>query len=52
MSRRTKPVALNLREKARAAIRQGILDLRYPAGSLLSENQLAEELGISRTPAG
>ena len=50
MSRRTKPVALNLREKARAAIRQGILDLRYPAGSLLSENQLAEELGISRTP--
>ena len=50
MSRRTKPVTLNLREKARAAIRQGILDLRYPAGSLLSENQLAEELGISRTP--
>lgn len=50
MTRRTKPVTRNLREKAHAAIRQGILDLRYPAGSMLSENQLAEELGISRTP--
>jgi DNA-binding GntR family transcriptional regulator len=40
----------NLREKALATIRQRVLDLRYPPGSLLSENQLAEELGISRTP--
>lgn len=45
----TRPVR-NLREEARAAIRQSILDLRFPPGSLLSENQLAEELKISRTP--
>lgn len=50
MSRRTKPVPRNLREQALATIRQGILDMRYPPGSLLSENQLAEELSISRTP--
>lgn len=40
----------NLRERALATIRQRILDQRYAPGSLLSENQLAEELGISRTP--
>jgi DNA-binding GntR family transcriptional regulator len=50
MSRRSAPASKNLRERAHAAIRQGILDLRYPPGSLLSENQLAEELNISRTP--
>jgi DNA-binding GntR family transcriptional regulator len=50
MSRRTAPLSPNLRERAHAGIRQGILDLRYPPGSLLSENQLAEEMNISRTP--
>jgi DNA-binding GntR family transcriptional regulator len=50
MSRRTRPVTRNLRERAHAAIRQGILDMRYAPGSLLSENQLAEQLNISRTP--
>jgi DNA-binding GntR family transcriptional regulator len=50
MARKPLPAAGNLRQQAHAAIRQGILDLRYPPGSLLSENQLAEELRISRTP--
>lgn len=40
----------SLREQAYAAIKQGILDGRYPPGALLSENRLAEELQISRTP--
>lgn len=40
----------SLRERALVTIRERILDLRYPPGSLLSENQLAEELRISRTP--
>ena len=40
----------SLREQAYATIKQGILDGRYPPGALLSENQLAEELQISRTP--
>jgi DNA-binding GntR family transcriptional regulator len=40
----------SLREEALATIKQGILDARYPPGSLLSENQLADELQISRTP--
>lgn len=50
MRRRARPKVASLREQARLAIRQAILDLRHPPGSLLSENQLAEELGISRTP--
>lgn len=40
----------SLREQAHEAIRRGILDSRYAPGALLSENQLAEELQISRTP--
>lgn len=47
---RTRRPAGNLREQALGTIRERILDLRYPPGSLLSENQLAEEMGISRTP--
>ncbi|WP_431285071.1 GntR family transcriptional regulator [Humitalea sp. 24SJ18S-53] len=47
---RTRKPAGNLREQALHTIRERILDLRYPPGSLLSENQIAEELGISRTP--
>ena len=49
MPRPRKPVR-SLREHALGTIRQRILDLTYPPGSLLSENQLAQELGISRTP--
>src|SRR5579875_2610319 len=30
--------------------KQRLLDGRFPAGQLLSENELAKELGISRTP--
>jgi len=40
----------SLRLQAYEAIKQGILDSRYAPGALLSENQLAEELQISRTP--
>ena len=47
---RARSPASSLRERALDAIREGILGLHYPPGSLLSEAQLAEELGISRTP--
>lgn len=40
----------SLREQAYEAIKRGILDSRYAPGALLSENQLADELQISRTP--
>jgi DNA-binding GntR family transcriptional regulator len=49
MGRRRSPAG-SLRERALDTIRSRILDQQYPPGSLLSENQLAEELGISRTP--
>ncbi|BDG70461.1 GntR family transcriptional regulator [Roseomonas fluvialis] len=49
MPRARKPLR-SLRERALATIRERILDLTYPPGSLLSENQLADELKISRTP--
>jgi GntR family transcriptional regulator, rspAB operon transcriptional repressor len=39
-----------LRQQAYEEIKRGILDSRYAPGSLLSENQLAEELQIGRTP--
>ena len=31
-------------------VKQRLLDGRYPGGSLLSENEIARELGLSRTP--
>jgi DNA-binding GntR family transcriptional regulator len=37
-------------ERAHAAIRSGIIDGRYEAGTLLSENELAARIGVSRTP--
>jgi DNA-binding GntR family transcriptional regulator len=40
----------SLRLLAYEDVRQRILDSRYPPGAMLSENQLAEELRISRTP--
>jgi DNA-binding GntR family transcriptional regulator len=33
-------------------VKERLLDGRYPGGVLLSENELARELGISRTPVG
>ncbi len=43
-------VRLSLRQQAYAEVKRAILDSRYPPGALLSENQLADELRISRTP--
>jgi GntR family transcriptional regulator, rspAB operon transcriptional repressor len=40
----------SLRQLAYREIKQRVLDGSYAPGSLLSESQLAEELGISRTP--
>lgn len=37
-------------ERAHAAIRDGIVDGTYPPGALLSENELAATIGVSRTP--
>lgn len=44
------PDQRSLRERAYEAIKRRILDSLYKPGELLSENQLADELGISRTP--
>jgi DNA-binding GntR family transcriptional regulator len=46
----TKSAMPSLRQRAYDEIKKGILDSRYAPNSLLSENQLAEELSISRTP--
>jgi DNA-binding GntR family transcriptional regulator len=47
----TLPVgAQSLRQTAYERIKQNILDAAYKPGSQLSEHQLAEEFGISRTP--
>lgn len=37
-------------DQAYEAIREGILGGRYPAGDRLREEELAEEVGVSRTP--
>jgi DNA-binding GntR family transcriptional regulator len=42
--------ASSLRQQAYDEIKRCILDQRYAPGAVLSENQLAEELQISRTP--
>jgi DNA-binding GntR family transcriptional regulator len=36
--------------RAYAFVKERLLDGRYPGGALLSENDLAKQLGISRTP--
>lgn len=41
---------VSLRQVAYDSIRQRVLDGSYAPGSLLSENQIGDELGISRTP--
>jgi DNA-binding GntR family transcriptional regulator len=40
----------SLRQRVHSVLRDGILSGRYVPGSLLSENKLAEELRVSRTP--
>ncbi len=47
---RAKQDRRSLRQLAYEDVKQRILDSRYPPGAMLSENQLAEELCISRTP--
>jgi len=42
--------ALSLKDKAYAAIKDAILSLRLEPGMLLVEGDLAEQLGISKTP--
>jgi DNA-binding GntR family transcriptional regulator len=42
--------AASAAERAHATIRRGIIDGTYSAGSLLSENELAAAVGVSRTP--
>jgi len=44
------PVRALLKEQAYEKIKQRILNDEYPAGSFLSERQLAESLGMSKTP--
>ena len=46
MSNRTRTVTSSAYEYAK----QRLLDGRFPAGALLSENEIARDLGISRTP--
>lgn len=41
---------MNLKEKAYNAIKQRIIEGRYPPGSMLNEKEIIEELEISRTP--
>lgn len=47
------PIAsrVSLREKALANLRQAIVPGKLPSGSLISEQGLADQLHISRTPA-
>ncbi|KRA26145.1 transcriptional regulator [Microbacterium sp. Root61] len=44
------PTTDSAAERAYAAIRGGILDGTHRPGSMLSENELATQLGMSRTP--
>jgi DNA-binding GntR family transcriptional regulator len=37
-------------DRVYAHVKAGILDHRYPAGELLTEGELAAEVGVSRTP--
>lgn len=45
-----KPERLRATDVAYSSIRQGLIAGRWPAGSHLRETELADELGISRTP--
>ena len=46
----SEPPAGSAGARAYRYVKERLLDGRYPGGVLLSENQLARELGISRTP--
>ena len=45
-----KPERLRAADVAYSSIRQGLIDGRWPASSHLRETELADELGLSRTP--
>lgn len=47
---RTVPAAQRAVDTAYAALRQGILDSRWPAGTHMREQELANLVGVSRTP--
>ncbi|MGH3029015.1 MAG: GntR family transcriptional regulator, partial [Gaiellaceae bacterium] len=44
------PTAGRLSEQAYEHVRRGILSGEYPIGSVVSDREIAEELGISKTP--
>lgn len=44
------PVAPPAKDRALEFVKERILDGTYPGGSLLSEGEIAAELGVSRTP--
>ncbi len=37
-------------DRVYAHVKQGVLDRRYEGGALLTEGELAEAVGVSRTP--
>lgn len=45
-----RPSVQSAAQRAYAHVKERLLDGRFPGGTLLSENALARELGISRTP--
>lgn len=49
-SKKAEEPQASLRERAYAEIKSRILEARYEPDELLSENRLADELNISRTP--
>lgn len=44
------PVRLSVRDQTLETLRRRIISLQLPPGEPLSENELAQELGVSRTP--
>ena len=49
---RAAPIGGRLTKHAYEDVRLGILDGRYPIGTVLTESELARRLGVSRTPVG
>jgi DNA-binding GntR family transcriptional regulator len=47
---RSGPASSSVRAQAYAILREAIVSLRLPPGHPISENELAAELGVSRTP--
>ena len=48
--RGVRPAAGRLSERAYEHVRRGILNGDYPVGSVVSDREIAEELGMSKTP--